>query len=331
LIPALLPAPSSPTEGATIPAPNIPLNIQTHVETPYTQNYYFMIQQDITHGILFDAAYVGNVGRQLPYVQSLNVAAPGTGLAGLPFTGPVAVNEVTTGLTSNYNALHVNLTKRLSRGVGFSVAYTWSKALDYGTTLLNPFSRVANYGRADWDRTQMLTISHVSEIPFGTGTNHLNQGVVGQILAGWQLSGLFQWGTGTPYSVLSPATGCNCPGVAAVYAAPTGPISINGQAGFNPALFTSPTPGTFGIDMRNAFRGPDFHTYNLSLSKSFRLAEQAKMEFRGEAFNILNSPVYTTPFANLGMPNFGQPSLVPMSLVNGFAPRTFLVAVRILF
>jgi hypothetical protein len=330
-VPVFPPTTTTPAPGATVPAPNIPLNVQTGLQTPYTQNYYFMVQQDITHGILFDAAYLGNVGRQLPYNRALNVAAPGTGLAGLPFTGPVGVTEIASGLTSNYNALHVDLTKRISRGVGFSAAYTWSKALDYGTNLLNPFSRAANYGPADWDRTHMLTISHLFEIPFGAGTHHLNSGVVGQILAGWQVSGLFQWGTGTPYSVLAPATGCNCPGVAAVFAQPTGFASINGQASFNPAFFVAPPAGTFGSSSRNNFRGPDLHTYNLTLSKSFRIAEQVKMEFRAEGYNILNSPTYASPYANLGLPNFGQPVPLATSLVNGFAPRTFLIGARVGF
>src|SRR5262249_45272560 len=104
--------------GTVVLAPNTPLNVQSGIETPYTQNYYVMVQQDMTHGVLFDVSYVGNVGRQLPFTQALNVAAPGTGLNGLPFTGPVGVNEVGTGLTSNYNALQVNLSKRFSHGVG---------------------------------------------------------------------------------------------------------------------------------------------------------------------------------------------------------------------
>jgi hypothetical protein len=329
-VPAL-PAPiAGVTPGTVISAPAIPLNVRNGVETPYTQNYFFMLQHDFTHGMLFDASYVGNIGRQLPYIQALNVAAPGTGLAGLPFTGPVGVNQVGTGLTSNYNALQVNMTKRLSRGVGLSVAYTWSKALDYGTTLLNPFDRAANYGPADWDRTQMLTLSHTFNVPFGTGTHHLNSGVMGEILAGWQLNGMFNWGTGTPYSVLAPATACGCPGVAAVFAVPTGP-SINGQASFNPAFFAAPPAGTLGSPARNAYRGPDFDTYNLSLFKSFQVSERAKFEFRGEAFNIFNTAAYGNPIANLGSPSFGAPSLLSTSLVNGLAPRTFLVGARLLF
>jgi hypothetical protein len=342
--------------GATVASPTIPLIAQTTgvFENPYTHNYFFMAQQDFTHGILIDASYVGNVARELPFYQSLNIAPPGTGPAGLPFAtvSPITglpflpntslspVTELGTGLTSNYNSLHVNLTKRLSRGLGVSVAYTWSKVLDYGTYQLNPFDRAANYGAADWDRTQMLTLSHHFDVPFGTGSHHLNHGWMGEALAGWQLNGMFQWGTGTPYSVLASTVSCNCPGVGAAFAAPVGPnlgSFINGNSTFNPALFTAPVPNTFGPAARNTYRGPSFNDYNLALSKAFRVAEQAKVEIRGEAINLANSFNHGNPIANLASPDFGTSTALGSglgsgsSLVNGFAPRTFLVGARFLF
>jgi Carboxypeptidase regulatory-like domain/TonB dependent receptor len=340
--------------GATVAAPTIPLIAQTTgvFENPYTQSYFLMVQQDLHYGILADAAYVGNVVRQLPYSQSLNIAPPGTGPAGLPFatTSPIiglpflpntSLSPVTglgTGLTSNYNSLHINLTKRLSHGFGMAVAYTFSKALDYGTSQLNPFDRAANYGPADFNRQNMVTLSHHFDVPFGTGTQHLNHGLVGHILAGFQLNGMFQWGTGSPYSVLASPVSCNCPGVGSIFAAPVGPTGfINGVSSFNPALFTTPVPNTFGTASRNAYHGPNFSDYNLSLAKAFRITEQAKVEIRGEAFNLANSFNHGNPIANLASPSFGTATALGSglgsgsSLVNGFAPRTFQVGARFLF
>jgi len=176
----------------------------------------------------------------------------------------------------------------------------------------------------------MLTLSHTFDIPIGAGTHVLNEGVVGHALGGWRLNGMFNWGTGTPYSILAPPTGCNCPGLPAVFAMSTG-APINGQASFNPALFTAPAPGTLGIASRNAYRGPDFTAYNLSLFKQFRVADHANFEIRGEAFNLFNSPAFATPVANLGSPSFGNPSLLSTSLVNGLGPRTFLLGARFVF
>ena len=65
-----------------------------------------------------------------------------------------------------------NVTKRLSHGLTFTVAYTWSRSLDVGSdqasfTINNDFRR--NYGPSNYDRTHMLTISHIYELPFGKG------------------------------------------------------------------------------------------------------------------------------------------------------------------
>lgn len=350
-----LPIAVSRPAGATVAAPTIPLIAQPTgtFENPYTQSYFLMVQQQFTWGILADASYVGNVVRELPYYQSLNIAPPGTGPAGLPFASatvsPITglsspslspVTQLGTGLTSNYNSLHINVTKRLSHGFGVALAYTFSKALDYGTYQLNPFDRAANYGPADWNRQNMLTLSHHLDLPFGNGSHHLNSGIVGSILAGFQLNGMFQWGTGTPYSVLASPVSCNCPGVGSIFAAPVGPnltSVINGNSTFNPALFTTPVPNTFGSAARNTYHGPGFVDYNLALSKAFRIAEQSKVEIRGEAINLTNSFNHGTPVANLALPGFGTPTALGSglasgsSLVNGFAPRTFLVGARFLF
>ena len=76
--------------------------------------------------------------------------------------------------------------------------------------------------------------------------------------------------------------------------------------------------------------------YNLALSKAFRVSEQSKIEFRGEAINLLNEDNRGNPIANLASPAFGTSTLFGSGmggtgLVNGFAPRTFLVGARFLF
>ncbi len=324
-----------PTATTTATTPNIPYFVGDLKRTPYVQNYYFMIQQSAPWGFLLDAAYVGNLARQMPFIRSINVAAPGSGTAGVPFaakgqTAPVFFEG--NGLTSNYNALQVNLTKRLSKGASFAVAYTWSKALDYGTVLENPFSVRANYGPADWDRTQMLTITHVFDIPIGTGTNRWNQGVAAKILGNWKIAGLFHWATGAPFNIFADSLSCACPGVPAIFASAAAGTNINGQASFNPALFSIPTGAGFGNLGRNAVRGPDFTNYNLSLIKAFPLAENRQVELRAEAYNILNSTQYGAPYNFVTLGNFGTTNNV--NLLNGLfggGPRTFILGARILF
>jgi len=312
--------------------PNVPLSTRTGFSTPYVHNYYAMLQQDLPHGFLFDAGYVGNMTRQFPFVRQINVALPGTGTAGLPFatTGLSApVTEIGQGLNGNFNSLQINLTKRLSKGASFSVAYTFGKALDYGVVQLNNFNPAADYGPADWDRRHMLTISHVFALPVGRGSARWSQGAIGQILANWELVGLFRWATGTPYTVVADPTACACPGNTVIAAnALAGASSVNGSAFFNRSLFSAPAPGTFGNIGRNSLRGPDLTNYNLSLFKSFAVRENFKLELRGEAYNIFNMTNFANPQSNFSLGSFGQSS----SLLNGTtAGRLFMVGARVLF
>ena len=324
-----------PAPAASSSTENIPYTVNNLTRDPYAQTYYFMIQQSAPWGFLFDAAYVGNVTRNLPYVKSINAASPGTGVAGVPLLGagltaPVYLEG--NGLTSNYNALQVNLSKRLSKGASFAVAYTWSKALDYGMNLIDPFNVGANYGPANWDRTEMLTISHIFDLPFGQGTDRWNQGIVGKLLGNWKLNGIFHWATGTPYNIYADPLGCACPNIPAVLASTSGGASINGQASFNPAAFAAPPADSFGNLGRNAVRGPNLTVYNLSLFKSFPVRENTTVELRAEAYNILNSTQFGTPYANVSLGNFGSPN--NMTLLNGLfggAGRTFVLGARILF
>lgn len=323
-----------PTAAASAKA-NIPYYLNNLNRTPYVQSYYFSIQQSAPWGFLLDASYAGNVTREMPFIREINAAPPGTGIAGLPLSsiGQTApVFQEGNGLTSNYNAVQVNLTKRLSKGASFAVAYTWSKALDYGTLLTNPFNTGANYGPADWDRTQMLTISHVFDIPIGEGTNRWNQGMAAKILGNWKINGLFHWATGNPYSISADSLACACPGIPAVLASAAPGTNVNGQASFNPALFNLPAASGFGNLGRNAIRGPDFTNYNLALFKVFPMAENRQLELRAEAYNILNSTQYGNPYSFASFGNFGQSSNT--TLLNGLlggGARTFVLGARILF
>jgi len=58
--------------------------VRREMRTPYVQFYNFTVQHDMTHGILADVSYVGNLGRELPYTLNTNAALPGAGTAGQP-------------------------------------------------------------------------------------------------------------------------------------------------------------------------------------------------------------------------------------------------------
>ena len=347
-----LPSVTSLTTASStpIPAPNSPLAYNPgNVKTPYVQNYDFLIQHDLgRYGLIASVGYSGNLGRQLPYSLEANAAAPGTGVAGQPFNnGQFARTASTidrlTGLTSNYNSLQANLTKRFSQSLSFTAAYTYSRALDYGAGGLNPLLNNlnvrSNYGPADWDRTHMFTLSHVWRLPIGADTHFLHEGLLGRILGPWQLDGILSWVSGTPFTLTADPTLCNCPGntptaSTVVTGTSTGFVPVPTFFGFLPIpyqalnfAYTQPPAGTLGNLGRNSVRGPGFTNYNVSLFRSFVLHEQVRLEFRGEAYNLTNSPHFANPIANVNSANFGQ-SINTLSFDPG---RRLQVAARILF
>jgi hypothetical protein len=298
--------------------------------TPFLHTYSAMIQGDLGAGFLLDVGYVGNMGRQLP-LNSVMAGAPGTGTAGLLIPGRTApVFQVAPGLTSNYNSGQVNLTKRFSKGLSFTGAYTYGKALDYGFTQLNPFNRASNYGPADWDRTHILSLSHVWRLPFGVNRRFFQSGALARVLGDWEFTGLVRWATGTPYSITTDPTACACLGVASLPAsfAPTATFTnLGGASSFNPAQFVAPAPGTFGTATRNSFRGPEFFNYNAALFRNFAINENTKIELRGEVYNLTNTSNPMNPVSSFSSPGFGS----SLGNMNGQAGRQFQVAGRLLF
>jgi len=339
-----------PRNTGTASVPN--LNFVTapaRLKSPSVQSYNFLIQQEMGWGTVIDLGYVGNLGRHLPFMRELNAAQPGTGLAGLPFNNAAfgfrtaSTLERDNGLNSNYNSAQVNLTKRFAQMFSFSLAYTWSKSLDYGNPnqpMLNSFDRGANYGPSDWDRTHMFTLSHLIQLPFGAGGKFINRGIASQILGQWQLSGVLRLASGAPFTVTADPTLCNCPGLT-----PTANVVVAGSQtvlapsyfygylyGFVPYevplfAFTEPGAGQIGNAGRNSVRGPRLTNYNLSVFRNFPVHDRAKLEIRGEAYNLTNTPNFDRPNGNINSLMFGQSN----SLAPSYGPRTLQFAARVVF
>jgi hypothetical protein len=329
-----------PTVSATIAPPatlqngasagNLPVSLAARdMETSYVQSYSLQVQREFYGGTVLSAGYVGTLGRHLPYHYELNAAAPGTGVAGLPFAGlgrTASTTYYANGLTNNYNSLQASLTKRFSQGLSFLASYTWSRALGYTTAngaLLNPFDLRANYGPLDYDRQHVLTISHLWELPFGRHGSNL----VSTLLGGWQLNGIFTWQTGTPLTITADPITCACPGNTVLANLNGAPIFGSGTNYLTPAGFSAPRAGQFGNLGRGALRGPDTWNYDMSLFKSFRVRDRFNVELRGEAYNLTNTPHYANPVTNVSSPQFGQIT----SMTNGSFGRQLNVGARILF
>ncbi len=323
-------APGSLVNGAS--AGNLPATLFPRgTNTPYIQTFSLQVQQEFYWSTMLTVGYVGSLGRHLNDVMELNAALPGTGVAGLPFESlgrTASTLYYDNGLTDNYNSMQVSLMKRFTGGLSFLASYTWSHALGYtgsNNLLLNPTNLSANYGPLDYDQRHVLSISHIWELPFGRHGNSL----VGTLLGGWQLNGIFTWSSGTPLTVTADPLLCACPGntVLANMVPGSSAILNNGTSYLNPAAFTSPTTGSFGTSGRGSVYAPGYRNYDMSLFKNFHVMDRFNLQLRGEAYNLTNTPRFASPVTNINSPDFGQ----QVSTINGAFGRQVDVGVRLRF
>jgi hypothetical protein len=330
---------TTPSNGKINPAPDQAFfTVPPNNPMPRVQSYNLTYQRELGWGMAWDIAYVGNIGTHLPFNQTFNAALPGTGNAGKPLVAAFGhISDLSVrgyGVSSNYNALQTNLNKRFSQGLTFTVAYAWSRSLDVGSdqagfTINNDFRR--NYGPSNYDRTHMLTISHTYELPFGVGKQHLRSGPAAYILGNWQLNGIYRFATGTPINITTDATPCNCPGngnyANVVHATQILGGIGPGQKWFDVTAFAAPPPNTFGNAGRNIVRGPHLSNYDLSVFRNFPIGEHIKLEFRGEFYNLTNTPHFANPSGSFTSGNFGEIS----STLGGYGNREIQLALRLVF
>ena len=214
-------------------------------------------------------------------------------------------NQFDTNGTAFYNAVQVQAQKRYTNGLSFLVAYTLSKtmsntdtgfaAFNFGSE--NRFNQKSEWSIAGNDQKHLLNISTVYELPLGPGKPFLNKGgiLAKNVLGGWQVSGVFQYASGTPNTVYSNNNDPFLNGFNRADFNSQVPFNLNydnyykGLPVFNQAAFSDPgfkqgnEPRVIGV-----FRQPFNDNENLALAKRFFFGERVNAELRIEFFNVLN-------------------------------------------
>lgn len=216
---------------------------------------------------------------------------------------------------SSYNGLQVDVTRRMAKGLQFRGNFTWSKNLDMNSALTGAQSQnqpqmlldrtnlKRDWGPSALDVRAQSTISVHYELPFGPGQRWLQRSnaVVNKLVSGWELNSITTMLTGFPFT---PTVGANRSGNGDTRNPDrpnlnpnfTGSV-VTGDPNrwYDPNAFLLPTPGTFGNLGRGALRGPGLATVDLSAMKNTRLSERFTLQFRAEAFNLLNRANFGTP------------------------------------
>jgi hypothetical protein len=287
----------------------------------YIQSRNFTLQKEFGHGFMIQAGYVGTlVIRQFTKIDMNAGQIPGAGIAGEPFY--TAFGRTATTLeyrplgTTNYNSLQVSAQRRFSNGFQMRAGYTWSKAIGVTTDIETQplIQAMAYYNRnhavLNYDRTQVLNVGGVYELPFGKGKPYLsNGGFVSKIAGGWQINGVFTAMTGLPFTVTASATSLNMPGSTQFADQVTSNVNILGGTGpsatwFDPTAFAPVTTARLGNTGPNSMRGPGLVNLDFGLFRDFSLTERFHLQFRGEGFNFTNTPHWGLPASNISAVTF---------------------------
>jgi hypothetical protein len=202
--------------------------------------------------------------------------------------------------------------RRFASGLSFLSSYSWSKSIDDGAGIStgSDSSGVAQDARnlraeralSDFDVTHRWVLSYVYDLPFGKGKriapSNQGAGKVANLLAsGWQMTSILTMQTGRPFTVTlgrdQSLTGGNADRpnlVGDPKVSDPGP-----DRWFNPAAFAVPAAGTFGSAGRNILRGDGLHSFDLGVSRFFRVTERQSFQFRAEVFNLANHPNFFFP------------------------------------
>jgi hypothetical protein len=283
-----------------------------------------------------DVAYVGNkrVGG-LAQINVNPVQTLGGGAADRPYFAShgrqLAVNVYRPYTRSDYNALQVGVTRPLTNGLLLKGHYTYSRsmALGYGYQLPSADAEERNWARASGDRPHTMTMSFVYLLPWQTSTG--GRSILKTLINDWQVNGIFQAFSGSPFTVTADATALNTPNNTQT-ADLVGTVTKVGGIGaegvyLDPAAWAQPEGVRFGTSRVNQFRGPGGWNLDFSVFRTFPIAARQKLEFRVEASNLTNTPKFGNPTANITSGDFMR----IFSLYNAYAERQVRLAVRYSF
>jgi hypothetical protein len=349
--------PSPTVNSATNPSGTIVAALDTNFRSTYIEQFNLTAEREFA-GFVGSVSYVGELGRHVGYYLSdYNTVTPSictftptaTGCpANYNFNNYRRFNATVPNVTniplfrstasSNYHAMQAVLKRRYAKGLDTQVAYTWARLLDNAETISNNggngFGSLAEnvptleYGNGNLDVRHRFTGTFNYSLPFGQNT----RGLVGILVKGWQANGVVIWNTGMPFSETNAS---NRSGTRPTTTNSDRPNQVGSGrvahptigAWFNTADFVAQPLATFGNQRRNQLYGPGLQRVDLSVFKNFDIYERLKLEFRTEAFNVLNTAQFVNPTASLGNALNGRIT----STANAYNPRLIQFAARLKF
>jgi hypothetical protein len=370
--------------GAVSPA------VAHNLKNPQVQQWSFGLEREFA-GVVWKATYVGTKGTYLTRTRPINLianpVAPATSLADealrlsqfrAAFAGLSGgatsrsdrldgrynvVGYLESSANSEYHGLQVEIQKRLSKGLFFNLAYSWSKAIDDNSDALNvlandtpaqqnPLKNRDNRGPSQFDLSHTFVVSHNYELPF---FEHSSNKFLNQVLGGWSFAGITSFHSGAPVNIFSgprltltdsiaPLGGSAVdrpnvsgsivnfspqPAGSAGNPASLGTTLVNGVrvSAYATSLgLSQPLLGNFGSLGRNVLRLNSQTNFDWNIYKNFPVKERLKVQVRGEFYNMFNQVAFQSfTSSTITSVNFGVYNTLSQN------PRLVQLAVRLVF
>jgi len=329
-----LPVTAAQTEISVAPVPpytgSAVYAFPSHLQLPYTIQWNTAVEQAFGRAQVLTISYVGSNGRRLIYDREQNIGSVN------PDFG--TIYYFSTGTTSNYQALQTKFQRTVAHGLQALVSYTWSHSLDFGSTGI-AFSALR--GNSDFDVRNNFQGGMSWDLPGGHSYRLVNM-----LLDDWGLDGRLTSRSGFPVTILgntilNPSTGSYY--YSGVNLLPEKPVYLYGSQypggrSLNSAAFATPAGSEPGNAPRNFARGFGATQINLAARRSFPMGEQMRLQFRAEAFNLLNHPAFGYIDPLLTDKTFGQATqMLNQSLgtvspqYQQGGPRSMQFALKLLF
>jgi hypothetical protein len=349
---AFIPPPGISMAGG-FPAPavaQIPSNgrIEVSADPRLRNGAFFYFPTDLKEGLLHswnvayqrelggnftaEVAYVANHGQDIIQRLDLNAGYTlGAGNAGRPQFAQFGRTSSVTGFFpyhTDYQSMQVKVDRRFRNGFLITNSYTLGKGESYdggdsNGSISTPIDIERSWGRTANDRLHTFVSSFVYGLPFQ------KEGVLGGIVNGWQVSGIFTAQSGTALDITMDGALLNAPGNTQRPNLTGDPAILGnvggGQTWFDITAFSAPAAATFGNLTRNGagVNAPAYYNLDASLVKKIPLGQKFA-EIRVDAFNVTNSLHPNGPGTTFGSATFGQ-------ITSAFDPRLVRFGLRFVF
>jgi hypothetical protein len=343
---------NGPTVQVTAPHPDSGLGqgvfgVDRNTGSGYSQQWNFTVQKTFGRDLNLEVGYLGSKNTHLGLPESNLNQLPASALAlgpaltvkvANPYYGQIPASSSLGQPTiarqqllrdfprftnvalfrdnvadSEYDALQAKLEKRLSRGLTFTFAYTFSKLIDDASTYFSQTiftgPALTTIGAADAFNRKLERDVSSGDIPRVFSAGWMYEIPRWWKISGWQIGGLVRIQAGDAVPVTQATNNLAAFGYAVQrpfrLSNPNDFSARSASAWFDKSAFAAAGPFLIGNSSRNPVRGPGLQNADVMIGKTFRLSERMSLEFRGEAFNVSNTPPLNDPNGSFGSAAFG--------------------------